>query len=592
MQQYINNSYETSSIVTDLFPHTFLGQANIPTKRYFFNTSLSASINTIFKFKEYQTLNVIADYNHEENSYSNYAVTDYFISENERLHIIEQNQSDLSCHKFNAKLNFENNSPDFYLNNQFALTGKFNDNNYYISKDSDISQQLHSNDIKITNSFNTILRRNNKVLEFSSEILIANTPQNYIQAVDINQNRQTVNQNAEGLSFHSHEKTAFSWLTSNLSTIGVNISFKSQYDCINTTLVRQNTDDINNDNSGYKLITTTAPYYQYKNKSLTWRLDIPVCLYNINYTDVIDNATYRLNRPYIDITSSLYYNFPYNIKTSLRIGQSYSIGNISDFIVNPIYTTYKQQSFIGSGALKKSRRIYATFSARYRNTVDGVFLSSQASLSKTENNRFYSSIVNNDEIVTTTTSGDNTGHIAFVALSATKNIYDWDTSFSLNGNAQFLKRHSQRQSAELDIHNRIYNINATINNSFLNNRIVSKINCLYTISTQSIPSSSTESNLNDFTATFNLSVFPIKAIEIYTKASYINSEIEYNIRKKDLYLDAGLRFINPKWQIDLNFNNITNRKSYSYSRFDEYDIYSYRFTLRPIECILSFKYNY
>ena len=53
-----------------------------------------------------------------------------------------------------------------------------------------------------------------------------------------------------------------------------------------------------------------------------------------------------------------------------------------------------------------------------------------------------------------------------------------------------------------------------------------------------------------------------------------------------------MKYHTGHFDFELSGKNLTNCRSYSYSYFSESDIYSYTFSLRPIEFLASVKYTF
>lgn len=584
---------KTETVAYDMFPLVPFGKAQIPTSRYYQNKSATASVNTIFKIKEHLTFSAFADYKKESNDYSNIIVTDYWGIDDKSIRVTENNQSALSSHEANVNFKIENNGSELYLGNELKFNGRFNDNMYNLEKGIDIKQSLNNNDYNVRNNFETIIRTERNIYEIKSLVSISNTPKNFIKATVPSADSLIIKQTAEGLSFHTLESTSFSWLASNVSYFGLNVSFEAFYDQFDSYQIKNEAKEQNvNDNSGYKIITSIEPYYQLKNDHITWKTEVPVRMYNTQFKDISDGEKQALHKPFIDLRSSIYFRLFRHIKTSVSIGRKYTVGGIDDFILNPIYITYRQQNIMGTGFLNVKSNDFITASVNYRNTMEGFFCSLRASHNRISNNKMSTTHVTPEQIIAGNKQENSKGSNTNLFLNASKNVSDWNTTFAITGSTLFMKRMTQRQSDLLHIKNQIYSLGTDIRSTFFDDRLSANFHCFYSRTRQSSDLVTSSTKLNDVTLNMDLSFFPISDLELFYKVYYNKSDITTNVSPQNLFMDGGIRYILNKLNFEIAGKNLANKKVYSYSQLSNYDLYTYSFNLRPIEFLLSVKYSF
>ena len=582
----------TGTVAYDIFPQTPFGTASIPTSRYYLNQSYTSSFNTLFKLKEHLTFNASADYTHEANDYSNTVTTDYQGVGNSPVRIVETNQSALSSHVANARLKIENNSPRLYLNNELKFKGRFNDNAYHIVKGATIRQTLSNDDYNLSNSFNTIIRTKKNVYEFNSLVSVANTPDNFIRATIPSTDSLLVYQTAQGFSFHTLEDATFSWLVSMRADVGMKVSFEAFYDRFNSCQPMEDLlTDNTNGNSGYKVVTSAEPYYQLKFGNTTWRTELPIRMYDICFKDDTGTLDYAFHRPYVDFKSSLHFYLFSNVKTSIALGRKHTIGGIEDFIVNPIFTTYRQSSVLGAGILNQRKNDYLTASANYRNTVEGLFWALRASYNNLYNNTMTVSEITSEEFATGKRQKETKGTTADLYFTVSKKLKDLNTTFTLTGNAMLMKRTTQRQGNVMDVRNDVYTLKGDANSNFFDNKVSTNISCHY-IHTRQSSAMFTPTRLNDVILNMKLSYFPFRKFELYYDLYFSQTELAANSTPQNCFMDAGIRYTYKDVDIELSGRNLTDKRIYSYSQITAYDLYTYQFGLRPIEFLATLRFSF
>lgn len=587
---FIDNRLNYETVASNLFSSTPFGTSKAPKERYYENHSISSTFNSLYKLNDNSNLTINGSYIRDINEYSLSKTIDYFDNDNTYILIEENNSANLNKQEGNMSIKIENNSRKLYLLNELNLKGKFESNKYNLNNNILINQNSKIKNYNIGNKFNIITRNKNKIIQFKSNISFANTPQSFIRATSPNSDSLIMNQNIEGLAFHTLESTSLQWLLGNKSSLLANLSFESYYDKLNTILNKDNSLFFN-ENEGYKLITTISPTYQYQSTNLKLNIELPIQLYNLRYIDLVKGEHYRLNKPYLEIRSTLNYSFKENLNMTLICGSNHTMGGIINFLTNPIYTTYRDQSTFGAGTLSVRENLYVNTSLYYRNTIEGCFFTFRGGYQSIENNTIKGSNISDNETAITNQYKKNRMNIWSLYLYAAKNLHDINTILSLIANFNLTQREAIRQDITYNIKNSNYLLKGNMKNNLFNDMLVLNLGCQYSLSTQ-LMDKNKRNNLNEILNVFTISFFPIKSFEIHMKSYHNLIETEKKHFKQDFYLDAGIRYINKKIEIELKANNLTNKTQYNIQQFNIYDTYSYTYYLRPIEFMLSAKYKF
>ena len=565
---------------------------DIPKERYYFNESATASGNVLLRLKDDVFLSLNGDYSYDHNSYGLSRYSAYFMGD-DLLAVQESN--DASLHNQRAKLffNIEKNGERLYVKDELHLQGNFYRNNYRISGDNQLTQGLNSNHYSANNQLDLTARKGSRLFRFKSVMSLSNSPLNHIS---VNRPEQSdsvmLRQNATGLSFHTYEWTSFLWAFSSRWQGGTDLSFQSAYDELQTQAVPQA--ESNNDNGGYKLTTTLAPYLNYESTKFKWRLSVPVRMDNLHYTNFTDETDFNLDRMYVEARSSLHYYPMSGCHISFTTGSSHATGDLLNFVVNPIYVTYRDKNTFGDGNLSLRKSLYATLAFDYRNTMYGNFFTLRGGYRTGRSNIQRGTWISEDETISQFVQRDNRTDIWNGEFYAAKNFRPIDMIIKLMGHVNVVKRDILRQKMLYGMKNTECIVDFHLQKDFWDNRLLFHTNVGYEYAKSSIEMDEVKdgNSMDGWKFQANLSIFPLKALEVYASGTETLTEQFSGGHKRSSYLNAGVRWIQPAYEIELSLNNLTNEDTYSVSKTIMSDTFYYQYSLRPIEGVLTFRYNF
>lgn len=572
-----SNLYSASRV----FSATPFGSTDLAKNRYYDNSSVSVSANTIQKFKQSSTLNVIADYNYEKSRFSNTGVTEYW-NGNSPIVIEENNGTRLENHVANMQLKYENNAPNKYVMNWLKAKASFADNSHLLSQNISMGQYQRSNVVAIDNNFNIVIKRGGKAYEVTSLVNVVNTPLNYIHAYNPTTGEAVVHQSAKGLSFHTLETTSFTWPLSQKAYWGTKLWFDADYN----TMLTANSDFQINDIAGYIITPAAEPFVQVGSAKLTWRTEVPVKWQIVKFGD------YSHNLPLVQVLSTLNYSPNRYAKVGLKVGRRYSTGNIADMLENPIYVTYRQTRVMGMGELGKRRTDYAILSLSYRNPLKAVFGTLRMSYNRVKQNSLTSSDASESLTTQVAEMLENTGDNYDASLTLSKRLNDYGTTLRVSGSALGMNRQYRKQGLLTEVRTTSYSAGAGVESSLLHDALVLDLDLHYNSSLQKADVTNSETKIDRVTLAAKVSVFPIKTLEIYGKLNYDNQMCPTLRDCHSAFVDAGVNFSYRKFEYSLVFTNITNQKDYTYSVVRSVDCYTQQFALRRFEAMVTAKYKF
>lgn len=579
------------TVASGIYSDTPFGSAPIASSRYYDNRSASASVNALTHIGKNSTLNFVADYTDDCFEYGNGQSVTYATGDGENVEISEAADSEPHLREAKFGLNLENNDDGKYISDKLSFTGHFASNGYDISNDRTIGQHVKTRDYNVRNRFDGIFRVSRHVLEFKSDTRVGNTPVNRLTAVT--DGRDIVSQNVKGFHIRNHEDFGYSWIINSRSHIGVRTAFDFGYDTFRS-IDALPPEGKSNDVSGYKITTEIEPYYQYRSRGgVLVNLSLPLTLDNLRYDNKLDGGRYPTNRLDMNFKASINYTTPFNMKTILTVGRNSRLGDITDYIVNPVFVTFRQSNVLGSGSLNERNSLYARCNLSHRNAIEGIFSSASFMYMHTNSNRLGSLDINGDDDITTSyKSVDNKTDLFNGNISVSKKIFSWNTSFTLEGNYEHLGKDLIRQDRAVGMDMDSYNCRFGINSNPLGNYLIMDFDVSYSYSVQKIKDFGLDNHTNRTSLSFSLATHPVKALEISTHGYFNRSNVGNDTYKSSLFLDANIRYVLKSFDIELSARNLTNTRNYSYSYIKDSDIYRYTFRLRPLELLLTLKYSF
>ncbi|MCM1356116.1 MAG: hypothetical protein NC212_06905 [Staphylococcus sp.] len=576
----------------EIFPVTPFGSAKIPAMRYYDNRSLSASVSTRIRLGKVTTLGVTADYSDEDNRFSNSQSITYINGDDPAVRLNESVVNNPHLREAKLIFDFEHNSDSKYIKDKFSFTGHFNSNRYSIFNGARTHQRVATDDYNFNNQLDLTWRSSTSVFGFSSIISVGNTPVNRM-TVTGDTIPTPLSQTVKGFAFNTLEKAGYMWRLSSHASLGVDGRFNSSYTRLRSLNDWSDTPRNANDIAGYQLETTLEPYFRYVFSSVfSAKLSVPLRMTNIKYDDELTGRDYPTDRFDADWRLSLTYNPMAGVKSSWSVGRTTTLGSIRNYVLNPIYTTYRRSSVPGTGVLGDSHGIYANGSINYRNTIEGFFASLDGLFRRSTSNRLGSVSTSGGQIESTAVNSKNTSDMLTATLNVSKNFRDISTIVAFAANITDNNSHVMRQHLGYRVDATAWGCLLTVTSFPIRNRLSVKVEGKYDRSGQKIDKLGISNSMHDISGSATLSVFPIKAFELSGAFQYYDLDVADGLRKRSVFLKCGARYTARKFEVELNVNNVTNRRSYSYSYFRESDFYAYSFGLRPREIIASLKYSF
>lgn len=555
---------------------------------------LMTTVNSLVKLSKSNEIIVNADYLRRNDDYNYEIISNYFLG-NSNVIVNEKQWSEFLLNSLRTKLSYTHNSDKFYLKNSTTFEAKGLDNSFdLLSNGNAIGQDVAYQFSGLHNRLDLYKKSKKRNFGLNSNIRYSNIPNYTLTFSNIPNVSGIFRQKARGNTFSSDINSAFAYQLGKHSNLGLSVTVRVDYDKVFTTLQKSESSFLNR-NDGYKINTTLSPSYNLvapDARKYSLNINVPVNILNIAYRNQLNRENdFSLNRPFFNPSIRGFYQLSPFSKISLSGGLNANIGDIADFVLNPIQNTYKSQS-VRSGILAQSQSLSSGLNYEFKNPLKLFFASGSISYGNTWRNLLNSQLITpgntNVDINTTAVADRNIAQNASISGNVSKDIRPIATSISLNASYGLSSGQHIRQGVKTEIQGNSLSFTPTIIST-----ISKKLELNYRMSyTRNMQSSVSFSNVyRNQSHRLNLSYNPLKTLIVYSSFEFARFELAQNEFKNTLFLDGGVRYKYKKAELELKLNNLLNSKSYSYSVVNDLDRYTYTYYLNPREIVFICKFN-
>jgi len=581
------------NVANELIGSNLASSAPLDYSRYREKNDLLTSLNSALKLSEDKTLSINIDYNREQSKY-HYETNSIYSLNNDTIEINEQQKPKYLSNSISANINYLLNSSKLYLENNTFVSMKDVDNHFDLTTNGNQIQQLKTSRLfGLNNELDFMKKLKKRKYEFNSVINYNDLPDNRLTLSGVPGITGDYYQMLQGKSFFTKEAVSFGYDVSKISRLSVDADVQMNYDRIYTQLQKNDTATLNQ-NDGYKIVTSVRPVYNLlsADKRYGFTIGIPVNIYNIGFKNRINSGNdFYFNRTYFNSWLRAHYIFSAFTTLDLRTGINNSLGDIGDFVVNPIQTSYQDKS-AKTGILAADRSFSSSIKVEYGNPLQLFFANGSVSYNNDMRNILNSQVISTGNSTigfgSTGISSGNTSQNGSISGRVSKNIRDISTSFSLGANYGVSYSKQMRQGVEYNVNSNSFSVTPNVHT-----QIVKRLEINYSMNySQSTMNTTNLSTIyHQQTHGLNLSYNPIDAIVINGSMSYFRSEITPGNYKNMQFLDAGARYKHKKFEAELKLNNMLNIREYSYTVMSGIDRFSYNYHLNPREVVFICKFD-
>jgi hypothetical protein len=399
---------------------------------------------------------------------------------------------------------------------------------------------------------------------------------------------------SRGESFFTKEAVSFGYDLNKISKLSMVADVRMDYDKVYTQLQRNDSATLNQ-NDGYKIVSSIWPEYRLlsADQRYGFTVGMPLNMYNLGFKNRINSgADFYFNRLFFNSWINAHYIFSAFTKLEMNTSINNSIGDISDFIINPIQTSYQNQS-AKTGILAMSRNFSSSMNMEYKNPLQLFFANGSVSYGNVKRNILNSQTINTGNstigINSSGVANENISQNITISGSISKTISTISsTTLTLNSSYSNSAGSQIRQGIETDVYGNSVSVSSEVHTQIIK-RLELNYQMNYSIFSQ---------NANNLNATYHqqshdlkLSYNPVDAIVINGSMNFTRSEIVPKSYKNMQFLDVGVRYKFKKFETGLKMNNLLNTKEYSYTVISNLDRFSYNYRLNAREVVASCKFN-
>lgn len=573
---------ETSYSATQLLGDLGLSTPPLDRDRFVSPRDLFVTLNTLRKKSDDATFRVNAGYSYSKTSYDYLSLKDYY-SENGSVHINQEHSSTSSVHRPMVSLEYKLNSSKKYLTNTF--TGNFG------IKDNEVPSVLdgtkydqHENvkDFLIRNDFTSSWRTSSLRWNITSRIEYGSTPKGYIEVADMDSEDSFV-QSAKSRRFLTKETLASAYEHRH-SRIWIPLSILYSNNVVKSEL---NYLSANNNAVDNNVQLWLAPQYEYTHPLRKYVLRASANI-KWEYNHVGNSGSSPINKSdfRFSISPYLYLNWSISPSSTLRSQISYlnQSGDIADFLTAPVRTDNLNIS-VKTGILSYNKSFNAMLHYDFKLPLDMWFINADMIYNNARSNVITNSNITGSSIEVSSIPYPNSTESFTGLLNLTKMFASINTKISFGGAYMWGRGSVSQDEIIRTQYDHSYSVLAKIITkpwSFL------EFDYDGNLTTSYLKYNNVTSSLMSHSHSLKLNLFPAKGLLLKMGADILWKEISDDVSKSIGLLDMGVAYKFSCYRIGIDLNNILNTRHYSYTLFSGINTFSYDYSLRGRELLVSF----
>lgn len=573
-------------------------------KRWLDNNVHMFTTNYLVRLKKEVDLKVNLSYINDFQKQNGITQTTFYIP-NDTISIIENTKNKLFLNSLKSRFILTKNTSENYFKNTFEVNKYWDSNRGIItSNDEEINQKVSNPFTSISNRIKWIQAFGKKLITINSVAIYTNTPQDltitpgYYEDLLNNANPyDKTHQKIHVSNFYTNNAVSFTKGYGRF-TFTPKIGFKLQNQQLNSHIILFENNFINELSGNYKnnLSYNTTTFYtilntQYKFKNWNLELETPFKFEGFNIADADLNKAQKLNR--LTLEPRVYIRNDINsfLKTTFTVSSKKDFGDINQLYYGYILNNYRSLKQYDSPILESNKK-NISFGLSYKNPIKSVFANASYSASYASQNLMFGNLIKSDGTsIYNYFEQDNISNTQYFNINASKYLSYLKSTISITSNISLDKR-AQMLNGILT--------NTTTKNRQLNGKINTEITTW-----MSFYYKSTYSVLN--TVFYNKSFDKISTQEHLWHFSFYPSSNQYigfdtelyknngsGKNQENYFLNLNYRYTLKKSKIDLelNWNNILNKKQFTtvYNNTFLYTQSTYK--LRPSQILASIKFGF
>lgn len=590
----VSDAIESNETLITPFENALFGIPDIPAKRYLDRKSRVSQINHLKKNKKNYELRVIASIADLNDEFQQNRLGEY-LSSSGIQYVNVHAQTRLKSRDCGFQFQIVKNEDNQYLKHESRLSLIDGKDDYQIRNVSEVAnknviQALEADRLSYLGTTKLLTRRGAKsVFQIDSKLSFGNNPATLL----LSSEEQEMNQYFKSSLFTFDVSTTTYIKILNINNIGVVTNMNVDVASLRSYMFESNQTRESDNLCHYnRLEMSLVPFTQYQKDRLKVRFEIP---FEMNITDA-ENRSVELklhNRPVLLGLRALASSKLSPLITLIsEISQKKEKGSATDIATSPILASFSDVKVLGCGELSDTEELAGKCQFVYRNVLSGLSFSFVASARILRLSQMNSSSFQRGIYTISNEAQSNMQKQKQLRGDIFKNFFDLEWTVRL---LTILSN----QSGDYLHNNNLYdlsssNISASLwSEKFFVNRTISLRNSYSYIRRTN---EYRDDNLRSEHESVSMSMINRLFWTIYKgwdiSIGLESQWISQNNYHPNHYADASIRWKENHHEISLNANNIMNDEVWMVSSYSNLNHYQYKYVLRPLEFIATYRYNF
>ena len=553
--------------------------------RFISPTDCFITLNMLNKTGEDATIRTNAGYSYTQTSYDYLSLRDYY-SEDGAVHINQAQSSSAWVHRPTLSLEYKLNSSDKYLTNNLISNVGIKDNTVpSMLNGAHFNQHERVKDFLIRNDFIYSWRTKHFRWNLSSCIEYASTPKGYIEVADTS-NVNSFIQSAKSRGFLTKETLSVAY-EHRSSRIWMPLSVLYSNNEIKSELTNPSA---NNNTVGNNIQLWFAPQYEYTHPMRKYVLRASANLkWDYNHITNRGSNPIKKSDSRFSVNPYLYFNWMISPSSTLRTQISYlnRYGDIGDFLTAPVRTDNLSVSY-KTGILSLQKSCTAMLHYDFKLPLDMWFINADIIYDNSKSNVMTNNNITDTSIEVSSIPYPNNMENITGMLNMTKMISSINTKISFGGAYMWGRNSVSQNEIITSQYGQSYSILA---------KIIAKpwpfieFNYDGSLTKNYMKHNNMTNSILSHSHAFNLNLFPFKGFQAKMGTDIVWKELSENVSKTISLLDLGFSYKFSSFRIGVDLNNLLNTKHYSYTVFSGINKFSYDYSLRGREILISFSFT-
>ncbi|MFV0472598.1 MAG: hypothetical protein ACK5L7_11315 [Paludibacteraceae bacterium] len=567
-----------------------IGNPPIEKERYLFNNAHTASINNLWKINEDNQLRLNINYINDIRKQNTYTLSEYLLADS-ILRVTETDNFVQKRQSFDGVMSYTENSKGHYLDNDLKWKVKWDEDSPNSAiNGGKVNQTFDMLATQIQNKLNYLKVFGKKIFNIGTLLSYTHHPENLF----VKKGTEIYKQNVKHSNLYSKTGSYYSWAFGH-SVFRLNGNIEASVNNINTKLSHPIFNDSTMTYRQISLINVElSPRYTYKTNRIEMEIELPMhneIIFNKNKLPA-NGKTNIDNLFLINLQTGFSYKLNLYLNTQFSYRFSQNIGEYTDYIDAVLMKNYlNYYKSLGTISLKKNQSF--SLSVNYKEPLKSLFVNAFVSYIPSETDRMVATRFVDLQSVKTDLNQKNRTDMWLGNVYVGKYISTIKTNFSITADYNYFQSSQIQQYILYPFSSNTLALSFK-SNTKVSNQFTFAYRCNFIGNTTKINVSGTDnySEISLYGQQIKIYYLPNKRLELNVQVEQSYNELSANSSVNMFFANIGATYKLKKVDFELYWNNIFNKREYSYSTFSELDRYSYRYGIRPMMVlgVVSFKF--